>query len=112
MAVGILAAQSGTVSENTPVTIYTCPAGVSHAVVHIFYAQVVSPAGTGVSVIRINGNTYYRLPNSVSSVWTSNPLGASLILSPGDVISIEFVEGTVTAYTYRYTVHVSGYTVS
>jgi len=109
MAVGILAAQSGTIGKNTPATIYTCPAGVSHAVVHIFAALsgISSPA---VIYLYINGKPYYSLSDTGTPA-VSNPVGASLILSPGDVISVELVETSVSIFTFRYTVHVSGYTV-
>ena len=113
MAAGILAAQSGSISKNTPATIYTCPAGVSHAVVHIFFAQNfgATPSSSSVTYLYINGNPYYSISPTSPVSWYLNPVGASLMLSPGDVISVEYVEPTVASPTFNYSVHVSGYTV-
>jgi hypothetical protein len=109
MAVGILAVQKGTVSKNTAATIYTCPAGVSQAVVHVNFSYNTSQP-IGFARLRVNGVTVVNQVTQ-SGLTVNGVIARSLVLTPGDVIDVIQVDGTITLSDLRYSVIVSGYTV-
>lgn len=118
MAAGVLATSSGSIflGDNLPttVTVYTVPAGMSYAVVHIKYAvSTFAPGGFSQTLsLGIDGLTWDSATASgATEAKTSGSM--SLILGTGESV-------TVTAQTDRplggttnnsRTVFVSGYEV-
>lgn len=101
MAIGILGAGS---AFNSVVTVYTVPAGISHAVVHIYaYFSVNSASATAFANVLINGNTLYQC-RAHSTIPNEPPeYSASVMLSPGDVVRVAGatsigVNVTITGY--------------
>lgn len=115
MAAGILAATTGTYSFSAPsvTTIYTCPAGVSYAVVHVLYnaAITMTLANTdGYYALQAQGVTFAK--DTQSTVGTKNSNGASsLIVGAGESISIE-AKGFTGSGTTNWNIVVSGYEVA
>jgi hypothetical protein len=80
MAIGVLG--QGTSSGPTA-TIYTCPAGISHAVVHI---QFTATGSSGPVRVRLMpGNTSIAVVN-LTAAEPSHTLSLSMMLSPGQSI--------------------------
>jgi hypothetical protein len=108
MAIGLLGAAARSTTGTT--TVYTAPAGISHAVVHIDaygpigitnVASSFSVSAGGVTLwsgysTSVSGSPYYQSP---SPHW-------SMMLSPGDTVVLNTV-GTILA-----TAAVSGYEVA
>jgi hypothetical protein len=109
MAVGILAVQKGTVAKNTAATIYTCPAGVSQAVVHVNFSYFTSQT-IGFARLRVNGVTVVNQATQ-SAATAGGVIARSLVLTPGDVIDVIQRDGSITLQNLDYSVIVSGYTV-
>jgi len=79
MAIGLLG--TGQTVGASPVTVYTVPSGISHAVVHITLCSSDSPR-----YARINGVPILISVNT-STIDTWN-FATSMMLSPGDVVSV------------------------
>lgn len=86
MAIGLLGAAGGTMGGNT---VYTVPAGISHAVVHI--TGCMTAASTG--LIKVNGLTLLKIVDNFST---------SMMLSPGDTVEVE--EPGATCFVSGYEV--------
>ena len=92
MAIGNLA--STTVSGTTA-NVYTVPAGVSHAVVHI------NMMTNGAAVYaKVNGNNIMGVPPASGGTYVT----ASVMLSAGDVVSVESAGGATGILISGYTV--------
>ena len=91
MAIGLLAYFKATSVGTT--TVYTVPAGISHAVVHM------TTFGTN-SYLAVNGALILISPGT-----TEQYNSVSVMLSPGDVVSF-------TAASINHTCTISGYEVA
>jgi len=104
MAAGILGVNNGSFTSpgalnsgsNTAV-VYTCPAGATHAVVHAFFTvEAQTSATTGVSFSSMNvslqvgsgGGVVYSIQSPSSNSTTLGDGSASVILGPGESISV------------------------
>jgi hypothetical protein len=95
MAIGLLG--TGTTTGSSPVTVYTVPSGISHAVVHITLSSNNNNRTASVDstvILRTNNG------GSGSDMWN---VSTSMMLSPENVITVE--GGTDASCT------VSGYEV-
>lgn len=100
MAIGLLGSSSSGV-------VYTVPNDISHAVVHITMSPSTSATlGPASQVVTLNstpilsyvwgalGTTFY---NTIAQVYGSSN-SVSMMLSPGDVISVQGASCTVSGY--------------
>jgi hypothetical protein len=109
MAIGLLGSAT---ADNAAATVYTVPAGISHAVVHITLTPGVYISGpqtiwsgtvsvAGVSVIRI----YNVISSSTTPPGTIQSQSVSMMLSPGNSVTVAsdystgFASCTVSGYT-------------
>jgi hypothetical protein len=93
MAIGVLGSASLPVFGSPTITVYTVPAGISHAVVHI----TLSPGQfSGVSARAfLNGVVIMTTAINFSGTTYTDRFGSvSMMLSPGDVITASQSGGT------------------
>lgn len=92
--------------------VYTCPAGISHAVVHVYLTANGGGSFTGPCSAKLNSNTVGRTDaflmaqNDSADTSLLGNASASLILAPGDFIAL----GTSGASS-KGTLTVTGYEV-
>jgi hypothetical protein len=108
MASGIFYVSGWNDPAPTSAVLYTCPAGVSYAVINIA-AKLTWGSGSFGAIygeLLINNKTlFYSSPNAPG---TLDYYQASLILTPGDVLSFQSVTSIWSLVPYLL---VSGYTV-
>jgi hypothetical protein len=86
MAIGLLGA-----SLTSGATVYTVPAGISHAVVHI------TLVGSSTSAVLVNNISVLNGPSGTFFV----PVSVSMMLSPGDIVRLGVGLGSCTVSGYE-----------
>jgi hypothetical protein len=116
MALGVLGFNSGQTDSifGVTTTIYTCPAAVSHAVVHVYYEFTVDrTVGGGVASIvylGINGGKFGRLQALTgTTAFKENTGSVSVVLAPGESITV-YGQGNNASFVY-WDCTVTGYEV-
>jgi hypothetical protein len=107
MAIGLLGKAKGT-SSGATVTVYTVPAGISHAVVHITISGDgvnISQSSGDASVVTVDGGSVLTLNAALGgTAFRYNQNSVSMMLSPGNVVAVfggaagQFTTCTVSGY--------------